>query len=91
MKLRDSPQERLKEVTLGLISHKSGPNVILGAFVTACLQSLTGRAPPSWAIVTGFAWALSVLLYAISDEIREQIEQRKRETLDRESAYRGIE
>jgi hypothetical protein len=91
MRIRDSPRDRLKEVTLGLLSHKSGPNVILGVFVTALLQSLTGRAPLWWAGVSGVAWGLSVIGYAVADGIKARIEEQKRQLLSDESDYRGIE
>lgn len=91
MKLNDSPKERLKGVTLGLLSDKSGPNVILGVFVTAFLQSIIGRAPWSWAAVSGFVWVVSVLAYSVADEVSERIEEQKNKVLSDESDYRGIE
>lgn len=91
MKLHESPSERLKTVTLGLFSDQSGPNVVLGVFITAALQAATGRAPWWWAAASGAVWALSVAVYALVDEVRQAIEERKNRVLDEESEYYGIE
>lgn len=91
MRLNESPKERLKGVTLGLLSDKSGPNVILGVFVTAFLQALTGRAPWSWAAAGFTAWVVSVLVYSVADEVSERIEEQKNKVLSDESDYPGIE
>jgi len=91
MKLRESPRDRLKEVTLGLISDQSGPNVLLGAAVTASLQSVTGLTPWWWGAITTAAWAASVVAYAVADEVKAAIEEQKKKVLSDESDYYGIE
>lgn len=91
MKLTESPLDRIKTVTLGLFAHKSGPNVVAGIFVGGVLQSLAGFVPWWWSILTGFVWVAWVLVYAVADEVKEQIEEQKNRLLEPESHYYGIE
>lgn len=91
MKLTESPQERLKSVGLVLFTDPSGPNILLGALVSATLQYVIGMVPWTWPAVAGLAWASSVLVYAYVDEVQTSIEERRNRLLDPESAYYGIE
>lgn len=91
MKLVDSPRDRLKTVTLGLISHKSGPNVIAGIFLSAVIQAAAGFTPWWYVVLAGVAWTVSILAYAVADEVRSAIEERKNRLLDPDSEYYGIE
>lgn len=91
MKLRESPRDRLKTVTLGLLAHKSGPNVVAGIALGALLQAIAGFSPWWWPLLTGAVWALWILVYALADEVKAQIEERKNQLLSPESEYYGIE
>lgn len=91
MKLVNSPRERLKTVTLGLVSHKSGPNVVAGIFLGAVIQALAGFTPWWYVLLAGGAWGVSIVAYAVADEVRSTIEEQKNRLLEPESEYRGIE
>lgn len=91
MRLVESPRERLYEVTLGLFSDRTLPNVLLGAFLTSLLQLAVGTVPWTLAALAGLLWALSVGVYAAVDEVRRAIEERKNRLLDPESEFYGIE
>lgn len=95
MQLVETPRDRLRNVTIGLFAHRSGPNVLAGVFAGALLQWLS---PSSWTFVllTLAAWAVSVVVYAIVDEVKQTIDeqQRRRDNpwlLEPDSAPRGIE
>lgn len=91
MRTFESPVDRFKAVTLGLVSHKSGPNIMLGIFVGAAIQTL---APSAWwwVALSGAAWGASVLVYSVVDEVLEAIEEQKNRLLDPvDGRPRGIE
>lgn len=81
MKTFDSPRDRLQTVTLGLISHKSGPNILLGLFLGAAVQN-AAPTPAWWVVGSGLLWAASVLAYSVADEVRQAIEEERRRLLD---------
>lgn len=91
METFESPLDRLKTVTFGLVGDKSGPNILLGLFLGAAIQT----AAPSelwWAVGAGSAWAASVVAYSVVDELQEAIEEQKYRLLDPvEARPRGIE
>lgn len=87
----NSPKERIKTVTLDLFSDKTLPNIILGAHITAILQYIVGIVSFTFLSATGIAWIVSIIIYAYVDEIKQKIEEAKRETLSDESDYYGIE
>lgn len=85
------PRERAKHVSLNVFSDEAFPNILLGAWITSTIQYLVGIVPVSFSIVSFFAWIVSVFIYAYIDHIRQTIEEKKRETLSRDSDYWGIE
>lgn len=91
MKLKESPRDRIKTVTLGLLAHKSGPNVVAGIALGGILQVIAGFSPWWWAALTTAVWIAWILVYAVADEIQQQIEERKNQLLAPESRYYGIE
>lgn len=91
MKLTESPRDRFRTVTLGLFAHKSGPNVIAGAAITAILQAVAGFSPWWWAALTVAVWLAWVLIYAVADEVQQRIEEQRNRLLAPESQYYGIE
>lgn len=86
-----SPLERAKTVTLGLLAHKSGPNVMAGIAVGGVLQAIAGFSPWWWAALTVVTWIVWITLYAVADAVKQQIEERKNRLLNPESQYYGIE
>lgn len=90
MKLTSSPRERIQTVTLGLVAHKSGPNILLGIFLGALIQTL---APSQawWTVASFFVWVLSVVFFAVADEVQSAIQEKKNRLLEPESRYYGIE
>lgn len=91
LSLVETPWDRFKEVTFDLFTDKTLPNILLGAFLTALMQYAIGMVPLVFPVVAGVFWQGSVLLYAIFDEIKRQIEERKARLLDPDDAPRGIE
>lgn len=91
MKLQESPRDRLATVTLGLLAHKSGPNVVAGIALGGILQTAAGFSPWWWGLLTTTVWVVWILVYAIADEVQQQIEERKNRRLSPTSEYYGIE
>lgn len=91
MQLTESPRDRFKTVTLGLLAHKSGPNVIAGIAIGGVLQALAGFSPWWWAALTVGVWSAWVVMYAVADEIQQRIEEKRNRLLEPESRYYGIE
>lgn len=82
MRLVKSPRGRLYDVTLGLAAHRSLPNILLGAFLGSSIQLVVGMVPWTFPAVSGALWALSVVLYAVADELQEAIEEQRRKEND---------
>lgn len=82
MRLVESPRDRLYDVTLGLAAHRSLPNILLGAFLGSSIQLVVGMVPWTFPAVSGVLWALSVLLYAVADELQEAIAEQRRKDND---------
>lgn len=76
--LAQSPLDRLRTVTLGLLAHKSGPNVVAGISLSAILQSIVGFTPYWWAVLATGVWLVWIVVYAIADEAQAFIEEQKR-------------
>lgn len=78
METFDTPWDRFQTVTLGMLAHRSGPNVLLGLFVGAALQSFTPD-DVAWVVGAGAAWFASVIAYSVADErVQALAEDRKR-------------
>lgn len=91
MKTFETPKDRLKSVTLGLLAHKSGPNILLGIFVGSLLQVTTPN-DAVWVAGSAGVWLLAVVSYSVADEITVAIEERKNRLLDpADGRPRGIE
>lgn len=91
MKTFETPRDRLKTVTFGLVRDGSLPNILLGLMLGAGIQTLS---PTDWWWVLGaaVAWALSVVAYSVVDEIIEAIEDEKNRLLDpQDGRPKGIE
>lgn len=93
VKLVESPRERVKAVTLDLLTDRSLPNILLGMFLTSFIQWLVGMVPFAFMALSFLAWQASVFVYAVADEVREKIEEAKNRLLDPEdvSEFYGIE
>lgn len=87
----ERPRERAREVTIELLSDHTLPNILLGAFITATIQYAVDLVPLVFMLATGGTWICSIVIYAYVDQVRQAIEEAKRETLSDESDYRGIE
>lgn len=82
MRLTESPRDRFREVTIGLAAHRSLPNILLGAFLTSCIQLIVGMVGWAFPAVSGALWLCSVLVYAVADEVLEAIKERRRKEND---------
>lgn len=93
MRTFESPVDRAKAVTFDLVTDRTLPNILLGAFLTSAIQLVVGMVPVSFPIISAGAWVLSVGVYSIADEVREAIEEEKNRLLSPEDAcdYYGIE
>lgn len=91
MQTFESPRDRLKTVTLGLLTDKSGPNIFLGLFLGALVQTMAPT-PWWWVAGAGGIWAMSVFTYSVVDEVLQAIEEEKNRLLDpADGRPRGIE
>lgn len=93
MRTFDAPRARFKEVTLGMLAHKSGPNILLGLLIGATIETF---APFTWGVpaLAALAWAVAVVIYSATDELAEAIEaekNRKLVPLDDDERPRGVE
>ena len=91
MRLAESPSERLRTVTLGLAADATLSHVLLGAFLTSTIQFAVGMVPWVLPTISGGLWLCSVVLYAVADEFKQRIEEKKQQVLDPASSYKGIE
>lgn len=93
MKLVDSPRERFRTVTWDLLTDKTLPNILLGAFLTASVQFFVGIVPISFVLLSFAAWQVFVFIYAVADEVQGRIEEEKNRLLSPEDQtdYYGIE
>lgn len=91
MQTFDTPVDRLREVTFGQLGDRSWPNILLGIFIGAVIQTV---APSQlwWAIGSGVAWGGAVVVYSVVDEVQAAIEERKNRLLEPIDARpRGVE
>lgn len=91
MRLEDHPRERVKAVAFALFTDQSGPNILLGIFVSAALQAAIGMVPAGWAALAGAVWLVDVGIYAVLDDVRRRLEAERNRLLEPESRYYGIE
>lgn len=93
MKLVDSPRQRIKSVTFDLLTDRTLPNILLGAFLTATIQWLVGLVPLAFVAISFVAWQLFVLVFAVADEVKQAIEEEKQRLLSPadHSDFYGIE
>lgn len=93
MKLVDSPRERFRTVTWDLLTDKTLPNILLGAFLTSSIQFIVGIVPLGFLLLSFVAWGASVLTYAVADEVKQTIEEEKNRLLSPEDQtdFYGIE
>lgn len=91
MQLVETPRDRMKSVGLALFTDPSGPNILLGIFASAALQYAIGMVPITWPVVACIVWIASVVVYAVADELKRAIDERKTRLLEPESAFYGIE
>lgn len=68
-KFQDSPWERLTGLAADLFVSPTLPNIILGAAITATIQVLYGLVPLGFTVGAWIAWVLSLVVYAVGDEI----------------------
>lgn len=78
MQTFESPVDRVKSVTLDLFRHRSGPNIMLGIFVGAFMQWVSPT-QLLWVVGTAIAWAASVIVYSIVDELMAYWEEQQRQ------------
>lgn len=79
----DSPGDRLKTLVLGLVSDPTLPNIVLGFLIGALVNYVAGHGPAAVVAWSILAYALSILLYVVGDEVRTALEAASKE-LDRD-------
>lgn len=87
-KFQDSPWERLTALCVDLFVSPTLPNIILGAAITATIQTLYGLVPLGFTLGTWTAWVLSLVVYAVGDEVVRAYHAASQEL---DSDDRGIE
>lgn len=81
MKTFDTPWDRFQTVTLGMLAHRSGPNILLGLFVGSALQVVTPN-DAIWVVGAGLVWFSSVVVYSVADERVQSIAEEKKRLLE---------
>lgn len=76
-KFNDSPTERVRSLLLRFISDPTIPSVIFGAWLTAIINYLIGRAPFVAVVGFGGAFGISLVIYAVGDEVTLALEAAK--------------
>lgn len=69
-KFSDSPWERVTGLVGDLFVSPTLPNIVLGASITASIQALFGMVPLGFVAGSWAIWLVTVLVYAIGDELR---------------------
>ena len=88
---RDHPWERIGGLLLSIISDRTLPNVMVGAFLTSQINYMAGAAPRLARDLTFIAFVLSVLFHGIADEVTTALQALSNEVRETEETNRPYE
>lgn len=84
-KFKDNPRERLKGLILSLASDPTLPNAVAGGVIVTGIGAVYGYVPLLGFLTNLSAWILTLVVYAVGDEVRvalEAIAEEKSQTDD---------